>query len=244
MMEETILSTNNLSKYFYQNRNNGNFLSFRKNKKQKVLAVNNISLNINRGETLGIIGSNGSGKTTLAKTIAGIYRHNSGDIKANGTITYLSGMSNGFNAKLSVRDNIYLVASIFGLKQDEIKAIFDEIINFADLEEQRGVGVFQLSNGTKKRLGFSIVIHCLEKTNPDIIILDEVLSGGGDEKFKKQATTKIEKMITSQATVVLISHKLDTIEKFCNRTAWMENGEIKKIGKSEDVVNLYLNISQ
>ncbi|MBU0577406.1 ATP-binding cassette domain-containing protein [Patescibacteria group bacterium] len=210
-------------------------------KRKKIQPLKHISFDVGKGESLGIIGKNGAGKTTLLKLIAGIYKKDSGEVKIDGKLLFLASLANGMKPNLSVRDNVFLVGSIFGLSNKKIKRIFNKIIEFASLENFTDCKVYQLSTGMKSRLSFSTAIHCVEEMNPNIMLLDEVLSGGGgDEEFKEKNSEKIKEIIHSGKTLVIVSHGLSTIEKLCKRTMWLHQGKIMKIGPSKEVIKAYL----
>ena len=209
--------------------------------KKKIQPLKHVSFDVNKGETLGIIGKNGAGKTTLLKLIAGIYKKDKGRVRINGKLLFMASLANGMKSNLSVRDNVFLVGAIYGLSPKQIKKIFNKIIKFAGLEQFTDCKVYQLSSGMKSRLSFSAGIHCIEEINPDIMLLDEVLSGGGgDEEFKEKNDKKIKEIIHSGKTLVIVSHGLSTIEKLCKRTIWLHQGRIMKIGPSKEVIKAYL----
>ena len=209
--------------------------------KKDFWALKDVSFNADVGENIGIIGRNGSGKTTLLMAVAGIYQLDQGRAITNGRVMLLSGMSNGLRSRLTVRENIYLVGSILGLGQKDIQAKFKDIIEFAGLENFIETKVYQLSSGMKSRLAFSTTMHCLEHSRPDVLLLDEVFSGGGgDEEFKNKGLERMEEFMKSGTTVILVSHSLETIRKYCDKVLWLEEGEIKKKGNSGKIVNEYL----
>lgn len=219
------------------------FISFFNNSTQKVEfdVLKNISFSVCEGENLGVIGKNGAGKSTLLKVIAGIYSPDSGIIKTNGKMIYVTGFGQGLNPRLTMAENIYLIGSIMGLSRKDIEAKFDEIVDFSGLGEFVNTQVNQFSSGMVSRLTFSISIHCIKHHNPDILLIDEVFGGGGDIDFQDKALKKMEELIEGGATVIFVSHGLDIVKKYCDRVILLDNGEIIKEGKPEEVVEKYLS---
>ncbi|MDD4804174.1 MAG: ABC transporter ATP-binding protein [Candidatus Pacebacteria bacterium] len=209
--------------------------------KKEIEILKDISFDLYSGEILGVIGKNGSGKSTLLRLIAGVYEADSGKIETNGKILYLTGFGQGSAPKLTMRENIYLMGSVMGLGQRDIKKRFNEIIEFSGLKDFVDMKVYQFSTGMISRLNFSVIIHCLKHQNPEILLLDEVLSAGGDFEFQEKATNKMEELIKGGASVILVSHDLNTIKKYCNKTLFLDNGKIVETGDSESVIKTYLN---
>jgi ABC-type polysaccharide/polyol phosphate transport system ATPase subunit len=209
-------------------------------KRGEIVVLDNVSLKVYAGEKLGIIGKNGSGKSTLLRLIAEVYQPNSGKVKTRGNMIYLAGLSHILEQKLTVRENILLAGSILGLSQKDIKAKMEEIINFSDLKDFVDFRIYQLSDGMKQRLNFSIVIHCLEHNKPEILLLDEIFSGGGDLDFQNKAIQRMEELVKKNATLILVSHDLDLIEKYCDRAILMDKGKVIKEGSPEEVINEYI----
>ncbi|MDQ3076896.1 MAG: ATP-binding cassette domain-containing protein [bacterium] len=201
--------------------------------------LNDISFQAYSGEIVGIIGRNGSGKSTLLRIIAGIFQPTSGFIKTEGSMMYLSGFGTGLKPKLTMRENIFLLGSIMGLRREDIMHQFQKIVDFSGLNEYIDTKVFQFSSGMTTRLNFSIAIHCIEHHNPEILLLDEVLGGGGDIDFQKQAADKMQECMRSGATVLLVSHNLKEIEKYCHRVLWLKNGTIIQSGNVGEVITAY-----
>lgn len=210
-------------------------LQFKLGKKQEIKAINNISLKIKRGETFGIIGRNGSGKSTLIHLMMkSIMPDKGGKIKTNGSMMRLA-LGMGVDPNLSARDNIYVNGSIIGLSFKRIGSLFDNIITFANLEGFVDTPVKFYSKGMKQRLLFSIAIHA----DAEIFLLDEFFGGVGDEDFKRKSNIAFEKRILEGRTIIIVSHSMHIVKKFCSRTLWLENGEIKSIGNTNQVVKEY-----
>lgn len=206
----------------------------------EIEVLKNISFTLNSGEILGIIGKNGSGKSTLLRIIAGIYTPDEGEVKLNGESVYLAGLNNGLEDKLTMRENIYLVSSLLGLGQKDIKNRFNEIVEFSELKDYLDVKLSKFSSGMISRLAFSISIFCVSHKNPDILLLDEVFSSGADMRFQEKALKKMEELIGSGAAVILVSHDLNLIEKYCDKAIWINDGKIKSNGKATQVAKDYL----
>jgi len=205
-----------------------------KEPKKIIWALRDISFKARAGEIIGIIGENGSGKSTLLRIIAGIYDKDEGKINVNGKIISLINLNIGLQPRLTMRDNIYLCCSLFGLSQKTIKQRFSSIVEFSELENFVNTKIYQFSEGMKQRLAFSIAIHC----KSEILLLDEVFEVG-DENFKIKSAEKIKEFIKKGASVLLVSHDLQMIEKYCDRAIWLDKGKIVKKGKTREVVKVY-----
>lgn len=212
---------------------------FSRKTKRKFWALKDISLKAESGENIGIIGRNGSGKSTLLRTIAGIYTADSGNIKTKGKIVYLDGLAPGLKKRLTMRENIYLMGSLLGLSQKDIKNKFNTIIDFSGVGEFVDTKVYQLSSGMVARFAFSATMYFVEHHNPDIVLLDEVFGAGADADFRKKAISKMEELIKGGATVLLASHKSELIERYCHRALWLDKGEIIEEGDPREICDAY-----
>lgn len=199
-------------------------------------ALRNLNFEINRGEVIGVIGSNGSGKSTLLRTIGGIYSPDEGSIEINATVSALLSLGTGFKDDLSGIENIYLNATILGFSEKEIDAHLADIVAFSELDKFIYEPVKNYSSGMKARLGFAVAVH-LKK---DIMLIDEIL-GVGDFKFRQKSSEKIKELIANDRTVVLVSHSMDSIKKYCSKCLWIEKGVQKAYGTPEEVIEKYLN---
>ncbi len=218
------------------------FVNIFKPKQGNIEVLNDVSFEVKKGEILGMIGRNGSGKSTLLRILAGIYKPDSGHYSVDGHVVYLSGFGQGLKTKLSMKDNIYLIASLMGLSKKQTDERFDDIVEFAELQKYVDMKVYKFSSGMRTRLIFSITINCLHYNKPDILLLDEIMESGGDIFFQNKAKGKIEELLKSGATVILISHNLDMIEKYAHRIALLEKGVIQKIGNTTEVLDFYKSI--
>ncbi len=207
---------------------------------RKIQAVDNISFEVHEGEILGIIGRNGSGKSTLLRLIAGIYLPNKGLVKTHGSVLYLSGLGSSLVAQLSMKENIHLTGVMMGLSLKDIKKQFDTIVEFSGLKDFVNTAVYQFSSGMVTRLAFAATIHYAKHSNPDIILMDEVLGAFGDHEFQIQAMTKAEELIKSHGAVILVSHNMELMQKYSHRVIWIEKGRLKQDGKPEAVITSYL----
>lgn len=210
-----------------------------KEAKKTFWALKNISLVAQPGEIIGIIGPNGAGKSTLLRIIARIYNPDEGTVKIDGKIASLISLEAGLKPRLSMRENIYLGCSLFGLATKEIKKNFVKIVEFSELKDFLETKLYQFSSGMIDRLTFAIAIYSVAYQNPDILLLDEAFVGG-DEKFKKKAIKKLEELVKFGATVLLVSHNLFIIKKYCQKTIWLNQGQIVEKGKTEKVLKNYL----
>jgi ABC-type polysaccharide/polyol phosphate transport system ATPase subunit len=207
----------------------------RNNTKKEVKALQDISLKVKEGEILGIIGRNGSGKSTLLNIMMEILvPDKGGKVKTKGTMMRLA-MGIGVDVNLSARDNIYVNGSVIGLSFKKIGKIFNDIISFAGLEEFVDTPVKFYSKGMRQRLLFSISMHA----EADIFLLDEFFGGTGDQEFRKKSDIAFKEKILNGKTIIIVSHSMDTIQKYCSRVIWLEKGKIVKKGKPEDVVEAY-----
>ncbi len=215
------------------------FLTFKREKRQIVIA-DNISFDVHAGEILGILGKNGAGKSSLLRVIAGIYKQNKGKVILEGKVVYLSGMGHGMIHKLSMRENIYIMGSVMGLRQKDIKKRFDKIVEFSGLKDFVDMKIYQFSTGMISRLIFSVSLHCIDHHNPDILLIDEVLSAGGDADFQNKATQKMDELIKGGAAVIIVSHDMDTVRKYAHKSIYIDKGVIKSSGNTEKVIKDYL----
>ena len=197
-------------------------------------ALRDVSFDVKKGDSLGIVGTNGAGKTTLLKLISGIMKPTSGKLVTEGSIAPLFAMGTGFDNSLSARENIYLVGSMHGHTREYMKKRFDEIIDFAELEDFVDVPVRNFSSGMRSRLAFAISTL----VRADILIADEVLSVG-DAKFRKKSEERMDKMRENGVTIFLVSHSSAQVRKVCRRALWLDHGQVKMIGPSEEVCGLY-----
>lgn len=210
-------------------------LFVKKTKDDVVHAVKNVSYTVSRGEILGVIGKNGSGKSTMLRTLAGIFRPDSGTIDLKGNSVSLLSLGVGFNNELSGRENIKLSGLLLGFSEKQIDERLESIIEFSEIGEHIENPVKTYSSGMHSKLAFSISVNL----ETDILLVDEVLSVG-DERFKKKSKNRMKELILDESrTVVIVSHDLNSVLELCDRVLWLHDGETKMIGKTEDVINAY-----
>jgi len=230
----------NISKTFHISEDSHNtvkhrlFNLFNPPRRKLVQALKEISLEIEKGECIGLLGRNGCGKSTLVKLLAGVYPSDTGNIKITGS-TMLMNLGVGMSHELTARENIYVSGSVLGLKIKEVDAIFDKIIDFAELSNFVDTKIKYFSSGMTARLGFSIAVNA----GADIMFLDEIFAVG-DVKFQEKAIKVFESSWIDGKTVILVSHSMDVIRKYCKRAAFMKNGELKFIGETNKAIELYL----
>ena len=203
---------------------------------QEFWALKHISFELERGDSLGIVGLNGSGKSTLLKLVAGVLKPTAGKVFTGGGIAPLIELGAGFDDDLSAEENIYLNGAILGYSKEYMKERYSEIIRFAELEEFTQVPLKNFSSGMKARLGFAVATMNV----PDILILDEVLAVG-DYKFQEKSFRRTQDILNSGATVLFVSHSVEQVEKICKKALWLSNGEMKMLGNAEEVCRAYRN---
>ena len=233
------ITASNISKTFHISEDSHNtvkhrlFNLFNPPRRKDVLALKSTSLEINKGECIGLIGRNGCGKTTLTKVLAGVYPTDTGQIKINGS-TMLMNLGVGMSHELTARENIYVSGSVLGLKIKEVDKLFDAIVDFAEIKDFIDTKVKFFSSGMMARLAFSIAVNA----GADIMFLDEIFSVG-DMKFQEKAIKIFESSWIQGKTVVLVSHGMEVIRKYCNRSAFMKHGRIEFFGDTDKAIELY-----
>ena len=204
---------------------------------QEFWAVKDISFNIKKGEVVGIMGANGAGKSTVLKLLSRIIIPNKGSMQINGRLSALIEVTAGFHPELSGRENVYLNATILGMRKKEIDDKFDEIVEFSGVKEFIDTPVKRYSSGMYSRLGFSVAAHM----DPEILIVDEVLSVG-DISFQAKCAQKMRELMSSGATIILVSHQIPLIQSLCKRVILLNHGEVIKDGPTEEIVPEYQNL--
>ena len=203
---------------------------------QEFWALKNVSFELEKGDSIGIIGLNGSGKSTLLKVVSGILKPTKGKVETTGYIAPLIELGAGFDADLSARENIYLNRAILGYDRAYMNERFDEIIEFAELQDFVDTAVKNFSSGMVARLGFAIATMNIL----DILIIDEILAVG-DYKFQEKSFSRMKKMIDSGATVVFVSHSIEQVKEICKKALWLEHGNVKMLGDAQTVCDCYMN---
>lgn len=203
-------------------------------KYEEFWALNNVSFNINKGEVVGIIGRNGSGKSTLLKIISGILKPTKGCVKCDGNIVPMLELGSGFDYDLTGRENIFLNGAILGYSKEFLKSKLDEIIEFSELGRFIEEPIRNYSSGMMMRLAFSIATV----VNPEILIVDEILAVG-DEAFQEKSRARMMELMSGGTTVLVVSHNLKQIREMCNKVVWLDHGEIRAIGETQEICDIY-----
>jgi len=244
MKNEIAIIAKDISKTFHISEDSHNtvkhrlFNLFNPRRRKDVAALRLTSLEIKRGECIGLIGRNGCGKTTLTKVLAGVYPTDTGQVKINGS-TMLMNLGVGMSHELTARENIYVSGSVLGLKIKEVDQLFDKIIDFAEVRDFVDTKIKFFSSGMMARLAFSIAVNA----GADIMFLDEIFSVG-DMKFQEKAIKVFESSWIEGKTVVLVSHGMDVVSKYCNRAAFMKDGRVEFFGETEKAIQLYTQDNQ
>jgi ABC-2 type transport system ATP-binding protein len=210
------------------------FRSRRTYERQQVLK--GVSFEIKKGEFFGIVGRNGSGKSTLLKILAGIYSPDKGTVTVNGKLTPFIELGVGFNPELTGRENIFLNGAMLGFNREEIKGMYESIVEFAELEKFMDQKLKNFSSGMQVRLAFSIAI----RANSDILLLDEVLAVG-DINFQSKCFEYFKQLKSNKKTVIFVSHDMEAVRKYCTKAVYLDRGEIVHYGDAQDVIDQYLS---
>jgi ABC-type polysaccharide/polyol phosphate transport system ATPase subunit len=201
---------------------------------REIEAVKNVTLQVPRGSTVGIMGANGAGKSTLVRAMAGILPPTSGRVEVNGRVSTLLALGVGFDRDLTGRQNVRLGGLASGLTREQLEEKYDEIVEFAELEEFMDMPMRTYSSGMYGRLGFSVAVTM----QPDILLIDEALSVG-DARFRKKSAARMQELCGGGRTIVLVSHALGTIQDMCDFAIWMHQGELQKQGAPDEVIDAY-----
>lgn len=212
------------------------FHPFRKKYHHPFNALSNVSFDVKKGETIGVVGRNGSGKSTLLQLICGVLHPTSGSVAVNGRISALLELGTGFNPEFSGRENVYINGAILGLSKDEIDARFDQIARFADIGEFIEQPVKTYSSGMVVRLAFAVAVN----VDPDILVVDEALSVG-DIFFQHKCMTRMRKLMEKGATVIFVSHDMGAVKSLCGDALLFRDGKLVRKGRAEDVANEYFH---
>ena len=210
------------------------FLISQSSRTDRFLAIDRISFSVAKGESFGVLGRNGAGKSTLLALIAGVLRPTSGVISVRGRVSPLLELGVGFTHELTGRENIIINGVLLGLRKREIEAKIEEIIQFSGLSDFIDQPLKTFSSGMQSRLGFAIAVH----VKPDILLVDEVLSVG-DAEFQQKCLRRIDDLRNSGATVVFVSHNLQTVETICDRAMWIDKGRGVSLGSPKEVIEQY-----
>ena len=202
---------------------------------ETLTVLDDVSFTLPSGRTLGVIGRNGSGKSTLLKLVAGITKPSQGDVRVNGRISALIELGAGFHPEISGRENVFINGIMLGLTKREISRRFDEIVEFAELQPFIDAPVKTYSSGMYMRLGFAVAIH----VDPDVLLVDEVLAVG-DEGFTHKCLDKFAEFKRRGKTILLVTHSLGLVERFCDEALWLDNGRLRGMGDPKRIVGAYI----
>ncbi|WJH23248.1 ABC transporter ATP-binding protein [Pseudarthrobacter defluvii] len=200
---------------------------------EKFHALKNVSLDVEAGETVALLGLNGSGKSTLLKHISGVMLPDTGTVKTRGRVAGLIEVGAGFHPDLSGRDNVFLNGAILGMTEQQIKERFDAIVEFSEIGQFIDTEVKFYSSGMYLRLAFSVAVH----TDPEVFLIDEILAVG-DEPFQRKCIDKIQELAHEGKTLVVVSHDLDLVSRICDRGILMEHGNVKFDGPIHEAVSI------
>jgi ABC-2 type transport system ATP-binding protein len=238
-MNDVAIKVDNVSKIFKLPHEKNSSLkstviNFHKRGYESQQALKDVSFEVKKGEFFGIVGRNGSGKSTMLKVLAGIYNPTEGRIQINGSLTPFIELGVGFNKELSGRENIFLNGALLGFSRKQIKSMYKDIVEFAELEKFMDQKLKNYSSGMQVRLAFSIAI----RAQGQILLLDEVLAVG-DAAFQQKCNDYFTGLKRGKQTIILVSHNMDSIEKYCERALFLEAGEVVAIGESANIAGMY-----
>lgn len=217
----------------------GLFHERHRERRDRFWALRAIDLEIEAGETLGLIGLNGSGKSTLLRVIAGIYPPTAGEVRTTGRVATMIELGVGFHPELTGRENVYLNAALYGLRRREIDALYDDVVAFAELERFIDAPLKTYSSGMQMRLGFAVAAHL----DPDILLVDEVLAVG-DEPFQQKCLARMAGFRKKGKTIVFVSHDLRVVSEICDRVALLHHGTLVESGEPDTMTSVYRDLAK
>ena len=198
-------------------------------------ALKDVSFNIGKGEVVGLVGTNGAGKSTMLKVVSGVYKPTEGSVHAYGNICPMIELGAGFDFELTAEENVYLNGSIMGYSKEFLQDKYQEIVDFSELHDFMNVPVRNFSSGMMARLAFAVATV----VDPEILIVDEILSVG-DLAFQVKSEEKMLSMIHGGTTVLYVSHSIESIRRLCNRVVWLDHGQVRMIGPTDEVCEAYV----
>jgi lipopolysaccharide transport system ATP-binding protein len=201
---------------------------------QEFFALKHINLEVEKGESWGFVGKNGSGKSTLLKLVTGILRPYEGEVAVSGTVAPLLELGAGFDNELTGRENILMNGLLLGMTEKQVQDNFEDIVEFSELADFLDVPVKNYSSGMKSRLGFSVATCA----RADILIADEVLSTG-DRNFQKKCEARMQQLLDGGTTLLFVSHSADAVRRMCRKAMWLDHGEVRMTGETEEVLQAY-----
>lgn len=240
-MSEIMVEVSNVSVKFHLSRERIDSIKeyiIKKIKNQieydEFMALQDVSLTVEKGESVALIGLNGCGKSTLLKTVAGVLKPFKGSVRVYGTVAPLIELGAGFDHDLTARENVFLNGAILGYDRKSMEKHYEDIVQFSELRDFMDVPIKNFSSGMLARLAFAIATI----GTPDILIVDEVLSVG-DFRFQQKCEKRIQQMMKKDTSILFVSHSIDQVKKLCTKTVWIEKGKVKMIGPTEEVCALY-----
>ena len=240
-MSEIMVEVSNVSVKFHLSRERIDSIKeyiIKKIKNQieydEFMALQDVSLTVEKGESVALIGLNGCGTSTLLKTVAGVLKPFKGSVRVYGTVAPLIELGAGFDHDLTARENVFLNGAILGYDRKSMEKHYEDIVEFSELRDFMDVPIKNFSSGMLARLAFAIATI----GTPDILIVDEVLSVG-DFRFQQKCEKRIQQMMKKDTSILFVSHSIDQVKKLCTKTVWIEKGKVKMIGPTEEVCALY-----
>ena len=240
-MSEIMVEVSNVSVKFHLSRERIDSIKeyiIKKIKNQieydEFMALQDVSLTVEKGESVALIGLNGCGKSTLLKTVAGVLKPFKGSVRVYGTVAPLIELGAGFDHDLTARENVFLNGAILGYDRKSMEKHYEDIVEFSELRDFMDVPIKNFSSGMLARLAFAIATI----GTPDILIVDEVLSVG-DFRFQQKCEKRIQQTMKKDTSILFVSHSIDQVKKLCTKTVWIEKGKVKMIGPTEEVCALY-----
>ncbi|MBS4981727.1 MAG: ABC transporter ATP-binding protein [Lachnospiraceae bacterium] len=240
-MSEIMVEVSNVSVKFHLSRERIDSIKeyiIKKIKNQieydEFMALQDVSLTVEKGESVALIGLNGCGKSTLLKTVAGVLKPFKGSVKVFGSVAPLIELGAGFDHDLTARENVFLNGAILGYDRKSMEKHYEDIVEFSELRDFMDVPIKNFSSGMLARLAFAIATI----GTPDILIVDEVLSVG-DFRFQQKCEKRIQQMMKKDTSILFVSHSIEQVKKLCTKTLWIEKGKVKMIGPTEEVCALY-----
>ena len=239
---ENVIEVNNVCMdFFHRDEKVDNLKEFfvrlvrGKLEKKKIRILENVSFELKKGESIGLIGHNGAGKSTLLKIVSGIIEPTSGDVRVRGVIAPLLNLGAGFDFEATAKENVYLNGAILGYSKRELEKKYKDIVDFSELEDHMNTPLKNFSSGMVARLGFAIAID----VNPDILLVDEILSVG-DENFRRKCAERIDSLRRNGVSFVVVSHDMNQIKRLCQKALWIENSQVMGYGDVNSVCEAYL----
>jgi len=241
-MSDLAIEASDVSKKFLLGRSSTSLkdrlTGFSSSKRDEFWAFRNVTIDVPKGSMLGVIGRNGSGKSTFLRTLCGVYRPTTGEVRVRGRVTALLELGAGFHAELTGRENIYMNASVVGLERQYMDSVMDEIVDMADIGSFIDAPIETYSSGMRARLGFAVSIHM----KPEVLLADEI-TAVGDIAFKKHGVKRMNELRDGGTTIVQVTHNLTMLEEGADQVLWLHHGEVRRIGDPREVCEEYRSVA-